>query len=240
MYANNNLAGFGTQGGGLGIDVASFDTYGKFLEIDHDINGLWKLEVYQKSSNRIEIYDRLTNTSYFLTGYQSNNFDYDFVFYDNIQYFLQEYDTWEKTYVSAAGSMNDFDAENFMAFLGGGNGDSFLSSTDPSGTSLHNIQYDYEGVYEVFNIAGEANIKTLTLDYDYLGNDYFELYVINDRTIELYHPDSGTVYEFTGRGYIQYLKQGPSTKGEARVEKKRKKIINKTMYVDVKRDNTVK
>lgn len=238
VYANNNLAGFGSEGGGLGIDVAAFDTYGKYLEVDHDVDGFWKLEVFQKSPNRIEIYDRSSNTGYFLTGYQSNNFDYDFVFYDNLHYFLQEYDTWEKTFVSEEGALNDFDAENFLAFLASGNGDTFLSSTDVVGTPLNNIQYDYEGIYEVFDITGEAKIKTLTLDYDYLGNDYFELYVINNRTIELYHPDSGTVYEFTGRGYIQYLKEGTTAKGGSEVERKRKKIINKTMDVEVKRHNT--
>lgn len=52
----------------------------------------------------------------------------------------------------------------------------------------------------------DETLKTLTLDYDYLDNDYFELYVINDGTIELYHPGSGSVYEFKGRGYIAYLK----------------------------------
>ena len=50
-------------------------------------------------------------------------------------------------------------------------------------------------------------LKTLTLDYDYFDNEYFELSVINDARIELYHPSSETVYEFTGRGYIQYLKE---------------------------------
>jgi len=34
------------------------------------------------------------------------------------------------------------------------------------------------------------------------------LSVIDDSTIELFHPASETVYEFEGRGYIQYLKSG--------------------------------
>ncbi|NER17300.1 nicotinic acid mononucleotide adenyltransferase [Spongiivirga citrea] len=234
MYANNNLVGIGNRGNGLGIDIGSYDTYSKFVEIDHDIDGLWKLEIFQRGDNRIEIYDRSSNTSYYLTGYQEYNFDYDFVFYDNIRYFLQEYNAWEKTFVSEEGALNDFDDENFLAFLGDGNGDTFLSSTDRSGTPLSNVQYDYEGIYEVFDIAGEAKIKTLTLDYDFLGNDYFELYVINDNTIELYHPDSETIYEFKGRGYTPFLKQ--ESKTGATTSKKRKKTVNKTMKVKVKRN----
>ena len=39
----------------------------------------------------------------FLNGYQRTTFDYDFVFYDNIHYFLQEYEAWEKTYTSEMG-----------------------------------------------------------------------------------------------------------------------------------------
>jgi hypothetical protein len=61
--------------------------------------------------------------------------------------------------------------------------------------------------------------KTLTLDYDYLGNDYFEIYVINDSTVELYHMFSGTIYEFTGREFQQYLKLGNET-GKKRVKTK--------------------
>jgi len=56
-------------------------------------------------------------------------------------------------------------------------------------------------------------LKTLTLDYDFFDNEFFELSVINDQRIELYHPSSGTFYEFTGRGYIQYLRES-NAKGE--------------------------
>ena len=49
-------------------------------------------------------------------------------------------------------------------------------------------------------------LKTLTLDYDFFDNEHFELNVINDQVIELYHPTSGTFYEFTGSGYIQYMR----------------------------------
>ena len=70
-----------------------------------------------------------------------------------------------------------------------------------------------------------------TLDYDFFGDDYFELYVINDSTIELYHPDSGTTYEFRGRGYIEYFKSG---KGYDE-SKKRSKSSNPTMNVERKK-----
>jgi hypothetical protein len=59
-------------------------------------------------------------------------------------------------------------------------------------------------------------LKYLTLDYDFLGNEYFELSVIDDRTISFYHPNSGTTYEFLGRGYIQYKSSG---EGKLRISK---------------------
>ena len=67
-------------------------------------------------------------------------------------------------------------------------------------------------------------LKTLTLDYDFFDKEYFELSVINDGKIKLYHPTSETVYEFTGRGYIQFLKTG-NTKADTKnpnTDKKRK------------------
>ncbi len=70
-------------------------------------------------------------------------------------------------------------------------------------------------------MEGDETLKLLELDYDFMGDDYFELYVINDSTIELYHPNSGTVYEFSGLGYIQYLKGDASAS-----DKKRTKSTN--------------
>ena len=58
----------------------------------------------------------------------------------------------------------------------------------------------------VANVQGYNNLKVLTLDYDSWGNEEFELSVINDKEISLYQNVSGKTYEFTGRGYIQYLK----------------------------------
>ncbi len=224
VYANNNIVGLGKTGNGLGIDVGFYSTLRGVVEIDHDADGLWLLEVYALNNNTIELLDTRSDTSYVLRGFESNRFDYDMVFYDNINYFMQEYNAWEKSYTSEEGAFNDFDEENFLQFLP----TFFRSSIDAPGTSLGNISWDFEGNYQVFDVAGDESLKTLTLDYDFMGSDYFELYVINDSTIELFHPDSGTVYEFRGRGYQQYLK---SEKGS--VAKKRTKSDNPIM--DVKR-----
>ncbi|WP_299533235.1 nicotinic acid mononucleotide adenyltransferase [Ulvibacterium sp.] len=227
VYANNNIVGIGKTGNGLGIDVGFYSTLRGAVEIDHDVDGPWLLEVFAINGNSIELYDGRSNTSYVLRGYQRNNFDYDLVFYDNINYFIQEYDAWEKVYTSEEGVINDFDNENFLQFLP----DFFRSSIDAVGTPISNLQWDFEGDYQVYDVENDETLKTLTLAYDFMGNDYFELYVINDSTIELYHPNSGTVYEFRGKGYQQYLK---SVKGS--VAKKRTKTSNPIMKVERKRN----
>ncbi|MFD0799105.1 nicotinic acid mononucleotide adenyltransferase [Maribacter chungangensis] len=226
LVANNNIVGIGKTGNGLGIDVGFYSTLRGVVEIDHDVDGLWLLEVYALNNNTIELLDVRSNTSYVLRGFQRNRFDYDMVFYDNINYFMQEYDAWEKVFTSEEGALNDFDDENFLQFLP----TFFRSSIDAPGTPLNALRWDFEGDYQVFDVAGDASLKTLTLDYEFMGSDYFELYVINDSTIELYHPDSGTVYEFRGRGYQQYLK---SAKGSE--AKKRTKSDNPIMDVKRKR-----
>jgi hypothetical protein len=226
VYANNNIAGIGKNGNGFGVDVGYYDALPGTVEIDHDIDGLWLLEVYLVNNNTIELYDSRSDTSYFLRGYQRSNFDYDMLFYDNMQYLLQEYTVWEKVYTSQQGAINEFDNENYLQFLNGTQGNFFRSSIDQLGTPANSIVWDYEGDYEVYDVANDATLKTLTLDYDFMGNDYFELYAINDSTIELYHPDSGTIYEFKGRGYIQYLKSGNTQE-----TKKRQKTTNPVMNV---------
>ncbi|KJD34172.1 nicotinic acid mononucleotide adenyltransferase [Tamlana nanhaiensis] len=224
VYANNNIVGLGTNGNGFGIDVGEYDAYNMTLDVYHDIDGFERYEVYEIDGNTIELYNRNNDTSYFLDGYQRNNFDYDYVFYDNIHYFLQEYEAWEKVYTSDYGAINEFDNENFLQFLPGGNDSEFRSSQDSQGTSPTGLYWDYTGVYGVGDVTNDFYLKTLTLDYDYLGNEYFELSVINDGKIELYHPNSGTVYEFIGRNYIQYLKSD-GTKNKLKnpnTDKKRK------------------
>jgi hypothetical protein len=235
MFANNNLVGIGSTGNGFGIAVADYNAYDMILDVYHDIDGFETFDVYQINSNTIELYNPNNDTSYFLKGYQRNIFDYDFVFYDNIHYFLQEYQAWEKTYTSAYGAINEFDNENFLQFIAGGNDSEFRSSQDLPGTSISNIFWDYTGLYGVGNISNNNYLKTLTLDYDYFNNEYFELSVINDGKIELYHPASQTVYEFVGRGYIQYLKASDIKNKTTSTEKLRKERKDK---IENPRENT--
>lgn len=241
LYANNNLVGFGPlgQGNGYGIDVGEYDTYDMILNVYHDLDGYQSFDVYQIDYNTIELYNPFDDTSYFLHGYQKSEFDYDFVFYDNIHYFLQEYEAWEKTYVSKTGVLNEFDHENYLQFLAGGNDFEFRSSQDVRTNSIHTIYWDYTGLYTVGNIKNNTHLKTLTLDYDYFDNEFFELRVINDQRIELYHPSSGTTYEFTGRGYIQYMRgvaERPTNDTKAQASHLNKKRKQKTAKKDNPRE----
>jgi hypothetical protein len=228
VFANNNLVGIGQQGNGYGIDVGFYDTFDFILDISHDIDGFHSFDVTQLSSNEIELYYAPLNLSYILVGYQRGTFDYDKLFYDNIHYFLQEYVTWEKTYTSVYGNLNEFDNENFVQFLPGGGEDNFRSSQDPNGTNIYELYWDYTGIYNVDDVPGDPYLKYLTLDYDYLGNEYFELSVNNDSTIELFHSASGTLYRFSGRGYIQYKTpgEGKLRESKATIAKQMKKISN--------------
>ncbi|RKE98642.1 nicotinic acid mononucleotide adenyltransferase [Ichthyenterobacterium magnum] len=238
LYANNNLVGFGSQGNGFGIDVGTYNTSNMILDIYHDIDGYQTFDVYQIDSNTIELYNPYNDTSYFLNGYQRNTFDYDYVFNDNIHYFLQEYEAWEKTFTSEMGVLNEFDEENYLQFLSGGNDSEFRSSQDINIASPSNIYWDYTGVYGVGDITGNMYLKTLTLDYDFFDNEYFELSVINDQRIKLFHPSSGTIYEFTGRGYIQFLRQGSNGEGKMSSQKELKKRKQKTKKKENPRTNT--
>ncbi|MBJ6367402.1 nicotinic acid mononucleotide adenyltransferase [Snuella sedimenti] len=237
LYANNNIVGLGATGNGFGIAVADYDANDMILDVNHDIDGFETFDVFQIDNNTIELYNPNNDTSYFLEGYQRSTFDYDFVFYDNIHYFLQEYEAWEKTYTSEYGAINEFDNETFLQFLAGGNDSTFQSSQSENGTPIDQLEWDYTGIYGVGDVNGNMYLKTLTLDYDYFDNEFFELSVINDGKIELYHPASETVYEFEGRGYIQYLKKA-NVKGETTTDKMRKhrkdKVENPREHTRVK------
>lgn len=228
LYANNNLVGIGSQGNGFGIPIGDYNAYNMVLDVDHNIDGLDTFDVYQIDHNTIELYNPYNDTSYFLNGSQRSTFDYDYVFYDNIHYFLQEYEAWEKTYTINYGALNAFDDENFLQFLAGGNDSTFRSSQDIVGTAPYALYWDYIGNYGVGDVVGNMYLKTLTLDYDYFDNEFFELDVRNDQTIELFHADSGTLYRFKGRGYIEYLKEGTTIdKSKSSGEKKRKQRTDK-------------
>jgi hypothetical protein len=237
LYANNNLVGFGSQGGGFGVQIGNYDTYDMILDVDHVVDGFDSFDIYQVDNNTIELYNPYNDTSYFLEGYQRSTFDYDFIFYDNIHYFLQEYEAWEKTYTSTFGALNEFDNENYLQFLSGGNDATFRSARDESSNNPNNIHWDYTGVYGVGDVAGNMYLKTLTLDYDFIDNEFFELTVINVGTLELFHASSGTVYEFKGVGYIQYYRSS-DTQGRVTVEEdKPKKRKQKTKRVNNPREN---
>ncbi|GGW58428.1 hypothetical protein DFQ11_101907 [Winogradskyella epiphytica] len=238
LYANNNLVGFGSQGGGYGVQIGNYDAYDMILDVDHVIDGFDSFDVYQVDYNTIELYNPYNDTSYFLDGYQKSNFDYDYIFYDNIHYFLQEYEAWEKTYTSNYGALNEFDNENYLQFLSGGNDNTFRSSQDVNVYNYDSIYWDYTGAYGIGDVSGDMYLKTLTLDYDFFDNEFFELDVINDSTIELFHANSGTVYEFKGRGYIQYYRSA-DVEGKSTLEVERaKKRKQRTKKVENKRTNT--
>jgi hypothetical protein len=225
VFANNNLVGIGDQGYGFGIDIGYYDTFDYFLDISHDIDGFNSFEVTQINDREIELYYAPLGLRYILVGYQRSNFDYDLLFYDNIHYFVQEYSAWEKVYTSPYGDPNEFDNENFLQFLPGGGDGNFRSSQDVNGTPINTIYWDYTGIYNIDDVAGDLYTKYLTLDYDFLGNEYFVLDVINDNTIELYHDPSGTLYRFRGKGYIQLKnKEGKLRLSKAQIAKQMKKI----------------
>ena len=237
LYANNNLVGFGSQGGGYGVQIGNYDTYDMILDVDHVIDGFDSFDVYQVDNNTIELYNPYNDISYFLKGYQRSTFDYDFIFYDNIHYFLQEYEAWEKTYTSTFGVLNEFDNENYLQFLAGGNDATFRSSQDANSNNPNNIFWDDTGVYGVGDVIGNMYQKTLTLDYDFFNNEFFELSVINDETIELFHADSGTLYEFRGIGYTQYYRSSDAQSRLTVEEDKPKKRKQKTKRVNNPREN---
>jgi len=237
MYANNNLVGFGSQGGGIGVQIGIYDAYDMILDVDHVIDGFDSFDVYQVDNNTIELYNPYNDTSYFLEGYQRSTFDYDFIFYDNIHYFLQEYGAWEKTYTSEFGVLNEFDNENYLQFLSGGNDSTFRSSQDENLNNPNNIFWDYTGVYGVGDTPENVYSKTLTLAYDFFDNEFFKLNVINDETIELFHANSGTVYEFKGRSYIAYYRSSDPQEKSIVKEDKPKKRKQKTVRIDNPREN---
>ena len=227
MYANNNIADIGITGNGLGIRVGNYDTFNGYLEAFHNQDGRYDFDVIQLSSNEIRIDDNFNNVSYYLVGYNRGSFDYDKLFYENIEYFLQEYVAWEKSSTSTAGSINPFDEENFLQFTPENN-TTFYSSKDSFGTDVDVINWSFVGSYEIFDVQNYDDLKILTLNYDNGDNEEFELSVINDGKISLYHVSSKTTYKFEGRGFIQYLK-GKKTKPNVRNNgRKRTKIKRET------------
>jgi hypothetical protein len=216
LYANNNIVDIGRTGDGLGINVGFYDTYRGLLETNHVLDGANDFEVRVLSNNEISLYNYRENVTYYLIGYQIYEFDYDKLFYDNIEYFLQEYIAWEKT-STIGGIPNAFDDENYLQFTPE-NITTFYSSQDLVGTPINSIDWSFVGGYEIYDVAGYEDLKIVTLNYDGGDIEEFELSVINDGRISLYHIDSETTYDFLGRGFIPYLKGG-------KVKKEAKDIV---------------
>lgn len=213
LYANNNIADIGRTGNGFGIDVGTYNTFNGILETNHDLDGANDFEVTVLSNNEIRLYNYRENVNYYLIGYQINEFDYDKLFYENIEYFLQEYEAWEKT-TTNGGVPNIFDAENYLAFTPE-NITTFYSSESAYNTPIDLIDWNYIGGYEVFDVTGYEDLKILSLSYDNGYIEEFELSILNDQTIELFSLNSETIYVFEGKGFIQYLK-GAEIKKEAK------------------------
>lgn len=209
LYANNNLVGIGNTGGGFGVQTGYYDYTNHTIRFHHNTNGFYELDVVQIAPNEIKLIDHYQNTAYYLIGYQRSSFDYDRVFYDNMHYFLQEYVAWEKVYTSSTGNPNVFDAENYLKFVIGSN-DTFRSSQDYMVSNVNNIYWDYTGSYNIQNVPGNYYTKKLNLYYN--TNDYegFNITVLNDGRIRLYHLSSGTTYEFVGRGFIPIMRNAAS------------------------------
>ena len=230
LYANNNIVDIGRTGNGLGIDVGTYDTFNGLLETNHDLDGINDFEVTVLSDNEIRIYNFRQNVNYYLIGYNTDNFNYDQLFYENIEYFLQEYIAWEKV-DAVGGTPNAFDDENYLQFTPE-NITTFYSSQDSFGAQAELISWDYVGGYEIFDVAGYEDLKILTLNYDGGDIEEFELSVIDDGNISLYHLNSDTTYDFSGRGFLQYLKDENTVKSAKDLvrnnNRKRTKIERKT------------
>lgn len=227
LYANNNIVDVGKTGNGLGVPVGSYNTTNGLLETHHRLDGTYGFEVVQLSPNEIRLDDVQANVSYYLIGYQRANFDYDKLFYDNIEYFLQEFVAWERV-DAKNGTENPFDNEHYLRFTSENN-TTFYSSKDGFGTNIDFINWNFVGDYKVYNVQERTDLKILTLNYNNQDNETFELSVINDETIQLYHTRSQTTYVFQGRNFVQYLRNEGTRKAVKTHERKRTKIKRNTL-----------
>lgn len=227
MYANNNIVDVGKTGNGVGVAVGNYNTFNTLLETGHGLDGRYNFEVEQLSKNEIRIYDTSSNISYLLIGYQRNNFDYDKLFYDNIEYFLQEYVAWEREKV-LGGHKNVFDQEQYLKFTAK-NDATFYSSKNRFGINIDNIRWSFTGNYTVYDVKGYSKLKGLELVYRNGDTEMFELKVINDGVIQLYHQNSKTTYMFLGKGFIQYLRPTKNSNKTIQSSKMRTKVTRKTV-----------
>ena len=84
----------------------------------------------------------------------------------------------------------------------------------------------------MYDVVDYEDLKILTLNYDEGDTEEFELNVIDDNIIRLYHVNSDTIYDFSGRGFLQYLKSEKTGKNSKQIvrnnNRKRTKINRKT------------
>jgi hypothetical protein len=230
MYANNNISGLGFQGDGYGVRVGGYLLNNGRFVINHELDGVNDFEIKQISDNEIIMYHKATDTSYFLIGYNIGVFDYEKLFYENIEYLLQDFEIWSKYYTGKEGRINNFDYENFLKFTSEKN-NTFYSSKSIIGTDIDFVFWNSDGGYQIQDVIGFDYLKVLTLSYDSVNFEVFELTVVNDTIIELFHVSSQTTYRFEGDYFIQYLKDG---KYKNRIDRKRTKIkrekVNKISY----------
>ncbi|MDO4782177.1 MAG: nicotinic acid mononucleotide adenyltransferase [Capnocytophaga felis] len=200
LLANNNLVGIGSIGRGYGRVIGDFFTSNTHLTFHHDRDGSYRFKVVQVSQNQIDLYDIDSNSVYRLEGHYKRNFNYDKLFFENMCYFLQEYNFWEKTYTSREGAANPFDNENFIRFYSL-NGDYFFETREhPNHTTPL-----FRGLYSIENVRNANDVKILNLNYRD-ETESFEVRILNDREIELYHLNSRTTYRFRGVQNIIYKK----------------------------------
>lgn len=207
VTANNNLVGLGTIGNGYGLRIGRYNTSGDHLTISHDRDGVFHFKVVQISSNEIDLIDLDSDAVYRLIGYRKAKFDYNQLFFDNIAYFLQEYEFWQKSHTSVQGLENPFDQENFLFFFNNKGAYAFETKH-----LLYNSNLIGFGTYRIES-TNFKDVKRLILLYG-RDTEVFELRVINDQTIELYHLKSRTTYEFVGMRNIVFLKDKDSPQRE--------------------------
>jgi hypothetical protein len=208
LYANNNLVDIGVTGNGYGIPVGTYVFDNGILIMDHLIDGYYEFEVYSVGNNILELYNAFTDTSYFVEGYSSSTFDYNYVFYNNAYMFLKEYEVWEKSYAENLGAVSDFSNENYLSFY---DNDYFKSSIDSNIPDVNSLLWDYYGSYQVLDYSNNSNLKQLNLSYNLGGEEVLDFRILSDDKIELQSSD-GQVFQFTGRKNIRFMKESKTNK----------------------------
>lgn len=206
LYANNNIFRLGAIGDGYGDRIGSVSFYKDLLELNHQQEGLFAFYVDRINVNTIRLTEIDTGVFYVFTGYRLNHFNFDQLFFENLEFLLQEFQAWENTQ-TLNGVSNRFDQENYIQFQPNG---VFRTSIDPNGLSIDRVLWKYTGTYQVETIPNNLEQKRLFLSYADGSRESFLIKVNQDYEVSLCHDQSRTDYVFTGRKNIIYNKQkGP-------------------------------